>query len=189
MTEAAHSSLVHAFDSQRGRHILVPDGSRIYDLASELALEVDTAVSAGEDAVARLLERYGLASSPYIDDVPLQDPPIRALSLAVAQKCNLGCAYCYAQGGDFGGVPRNMSWPIARAAIERLIDAAEPGQRVNLAFLGGEPLVNRALVRDATAFAADQAKARDIRVGFSITTNGTLLSAEDASFLRNTASR
>jgi uncharacterized protein len=182
MTEAIHSSLVHAFDSQRGRHLLVADGSRIYDLAAELALGVDTAVSKGEDAVADLLERYGLTSGPYIHDVPLQDPPMRALSLAVAQKCNLGCAYCYAQGGEFGGAPRNMPSTIARAAIERLLDSAEPGQRVNVAFLGGEPLVNRALVRQATAFAAGEAKARDIDVGFSITTNGTLLNLEDASF-------
>ena len=30
-------------------------------------------------------------------------PPLHALSLAVAQKCNLGCTYCYASQGSFGG--------------------------------------------------------------------------------------
>jgi uncharacterized protein len=187
MTEMLSSSLVHSFDSRRGRHLLVADGSRIFDLAPELALEVDTALQAGEEAVAQLLGRYGLASVPYIDDVPLQDPPIRALSLAVAQKCNLGCAYCYAQGGEFGGVPKNMTWDVARAAIEQLLSSAEPGQRVNLAFLGGEPLVNRALVRQATTFAAREAGSRGIQVGFSITSNGTLLNPEDASFFEEYA--
>jgi uncharacterized protein len=182
MTRAVSPGSVHAFDSERGRHLLVADGSRIFDLAPELALEVDAAALAGEQAIAGLLERYGLASTPYIDDVPLQDPPIRALSLAVAQKCNLGCAYCYAQGGEFGGPPKNMSWDVARAAVERLLESAERGQRVNLAFLGGEPLVNRRLIRQATEFAAGQAQARGIHAGFSITTNGTLINPEDASF-------
>src|SRR3954470_16490648 len=127
MSEALSSSLLHAFDSERGRHLLVADGSRIFDLAPELGREVDAAVLAGEAAVADLLGRYGLASTPYIDDTPLQDPPIRALSLAVAQKCNLGCAYCYARGGEFGGVPKNMTWDVACAAVDRLLESAEPG--------------------------------------------------------------
>ena len=32
-----------------------------------------------------------------------------ALSLAVAERCNLGCTYCYAQQGDFGGSAKAMS--------------------------------------------------------------------------------
>src|SRR6202035_4553868 len=96
-----------------------------------------------------------------------------------------GCAYCYAQGGEFGGAPKNMTWDVARAAVERLLDSAERGQRVNLAFLGGEPLVNRALIRQATEFAAGEARARGVRAGFSITTNGTLLNPDDASFFED----
>ena len=41
--------------------------------------------------------------APMIDDTPLVSPPLHALSLAVAQKCNLGCSYCYASQGGFGG--------------------------------------------------------------------------------------
>ena len=35
-------------------------------------------------------------------------PSVRALSLAISQKCNLGCTYCYAQEGGFGGAPRQI---------------------------------------------------------------------------------
>ena len=48
------------------------------------------------------LSRLGLAGDPFVDDRPLAAPPLHAISLAVAQKCNLGCTYCYAQQGDFG---------------------------------------------------------------------------------------
>ena len=75
-----------------------------------------------------------------------------------------------------------MEWPVARDAVLRLLAAATPGDRVNLSFLGGEPLVNRALIQRATRFAAAEARARDIRIGFSITTNGTLVASEDCDF-------
>ena len=95
----------------------------------------------------------------------------------------MGCQYCYASGGDFGLAPAHMSADVADTAVHALIDGAEPGERVNLAFLGGEPLINRSLVRrvveDATCRAAD----RGVRVSFSITTNGTLLDDDDARFL------
>jgi uncharacterized protein len=52
-----------------------------------------------------------------------------------------------------------------------------------LAFLGGEPFTNRPLIYQATAFAAREAERRGLRIGFSVTTNGTLLNVSDASFL------
>jgi uncharacterized protein len=176
------AGLIHPFDSEHGRHLLVADGSRIYDLDDDLIREVDMAIAGDEKAFEELLARYGLGSAPYIDDTPLANPPLRALSLAVAQKCNLGCAYCYAQGGEFGGSPKNMQWSVARAAVERLLESTQPGERVHLAFLGGEPLINRDLIRRTTQFASSEARSRDLHIGFSITTNGTLLDPEDATF-------
>jgi len=102
-------------------------------------------------ALDDLLRRGGLDGEPFIDDTPLEPPPVRALSLAIAQKCNLGCAYCYAEQGDFGAAPKNMSTDDALRAVDLLIEAAEPGAPLNLAFLGGEPLVNRPALRQATA--------------------------------------
>ncbi len=133
-------------------------------------------------ALDDLLRRVGLDGEPFIDDAPLEPPPVRALSLAIAQKCNLGCAYCYAEQGDFGAAPKNMSTDDALRAVDLLIEAAEPGAPLNLAFLGGEPLVNRPALRQATRRARELAEARGAKISFSITTNGTLLTEEDASF-------
>jgi len=77
--------------------------------------------------------------------------PVHALSLAVAQKCNLGCVYCYAQQGQFGGAPKDMPLATAERAVELLLSEAATGSgRANLAFLGGEPLVNRAVLQETT---------------------------------------
>src|SRR5208337_1958559 len=47
---------------------------------------------------------------------------------------------------------------------------------------GGEPLVNRPALRETTRRARELAEAQDAKIAFSITTNGTLLTEEDASF-------
>ena len=40
-----------------------------------------------------------------------------------------------------------MERDVALASLELLFVQAKPGEAVNIAFLGGEPLVNRALIR------------------------------------------
>ena len=176
------TAAIRTFHSRHGAHLFVADGSRIYDIDSVVDEELQQALRQGSDAVDALLARYGLAAEPRISDTPLEDPPLRSLSLAVAQKCNLGCGYCYAQGGSFGSAPKSMSWEVARNAVLRLLGDAAPGERVNLAFLGGEPLIARELIRKTTEFAAAEGAARDVDVGFSITTNGTLIQPEDGEF-------
>jgi uncharacterized protein len=107
---------------------------------------------------------------------------VRALSLAVAQKCNLGCTYCYAQGGSFGGAATSMELDTALASVDLLFGDVAAGERVNLTFLGGEPLLNRPVIHAATRRARAIADARGVRVTFSITTNGTQLTADDGDF-------
>jgi uncharacterized protein len=66
--------------------------------------------------------------------------------------------------------------------VDLLFEETNPSDRVHLAFLGGEPLINRTVLRRTVEYAADRAKGRGQAIGFSITTNGTLLSPEDCEF-------
>jgi uncharacterized protein len=163
-----------------GSHVLVVDGSRLFDADPVLFSALDLAADA--DAVQTLLRDAGLDGPPAVDDTALVDPPLHALSLAVAQKCNLGCTYCYAQQGEFGGAAKNMSQETAHAAVDLLVDRAAPGERLNLAFLGGEPLANRSVLQAATRRAATRAAERGVSITFSVTTNGTLVRPADGEF-------
>jgi uncharacterized protein len=165
-----------------GGQLLVVNGSQVFDVDRDVIEQLDAAAPLGDAAVERVLEAIGALAPPRIEDTPLVAPPLYALSLAVAQKCNLGCTYCYAAQGDFGGTPKNMPLQTALRSVHLLIETADPGSRVNLAFLGGEPLANRAVLRAATEHALALAQPRGIRVTFSITTNGTLLTEDDAAF-------
>ena len=174
------SSEVHLLQTDAASHVFVVDGSRLFDADAGLYHRLADAPDSGHLEI--LLKDAGLRGAPYIDDEPLTAPPLHALSLAIAQKCNLGCTYCYAQQGDFGGPARNMAREAAEQAVDLLVHGASPGARLNLAFLGGEPLANRPLLQDTTRRAAAMAAARGVTLGFSITTNGTLLTEADADF-------
>ena len=174
---------VHLLDHGPVSQLLVVNGTRLYELPDASAAAVRSALEAGDaETLGRVLTGLGLDAPLAVDDRPLEDPPIHALSLAVAQKCNLGCTYCYAQQGTFGGDPRAMSAETARRSVDLLLDGRMPGDRVTLAFLGGEPLTNRPAVLDATRYAAELGRRRGVEVRFSITTNGTLLNELDADF-------
>jgi uncharacterized protein len=176
---------VHWLAGDGAGQLLVTNGSRLFDVHQDVLARFDAAAARGESDVEEVLCALGLAAPIFIDDKPLEAPQLHALSLAVAQKCNLGCTYCYAQQGDFGGPSKNMSWEIARRAVELLIAGAALGTRINLAFLGGEPLANRSVVRRATELALDLAARRGLVATFSITTNGTLLTEGDAEFFEH----
>jgi hypothetical protein len=98
--------------------LFVVNGSRLYRVGAEVIEQLDRAALSGDASVQDTLDGFGLLSPAEIDDTPLESPPIHALSLAVAQKCNLGCTYCYAGQGEFGGPSKRMTWEIAQRAVE-----------------------------------------------------------------------
>ena len=166
-----------------GSSLFLPNGSRVFEIDDETFAELDALLDSGDEhAIEQRLRDLGVDVSPLIDDTPVSSPPLRALSLAVAQKCNLGCTYCYAQQGEFGGAAKNMPLDTALNAVELLFRDVGPGERVNLSFLGGEPLINRKVIRAATERATEIASQRGVEATFSITTNGTLLTEDDGAF-------
>ena len=99
----------HLFDSELGPHLLVTNGSRVYGVGRELAAAADAAMTAGGSATMdALLAKHGLDAPAYIEDKAPESFPVRSLSLAVAQKCNLGCTYCYAVRSDRMAQERNQ---------------------------------------------------------------------------------
>ncbi|MBA3860977.1 MAG: SPASM domain-containing protein [Solirubrobacterales bacterium] len=180
---APRSAQAHLVDSGNGLHLLVPDGSRLYEVDAATYAQLDGMRHSGDEGQLReLLQRLGVDAPRYVDDAAPQEPPVRALSLAVAQKCNLGCTYCYAQGGSFGGPATSMELSTALASVDLLFGDVAAGERVNLSFLGGEPLMNRPVIHAATDRARAIATDRGVDVTFSITTNGTQLTADDGDF-------
>lgn len=173
----------HLFRTELGPYLLLANGSRVFGIDEDMADEVARVLeSADHKSMDALLVRYGLDAPDFVEPQPPDAFSVQTLSLAVAQKCNLGCNYCYAEGGDFGGPAKEMDEATAKAAVDRLLQDVSPGDRVTLAFMGGEPLINRRVLRTATDYAVEQSRMRDVVPQFSVTTNGTLVTAEDGNF-------
>jgi uncharacterized protein len=163
----------HVFETDFGAFVFVVDGSRVYSVDGQTVEQLKL------DDGPKALRELGLESHANITDVAPRRMPMRSLSLAVAQKCNLACSYCYAQEGSFGLEPQNMEREVALSAVSLLFRDTPSGERVNLAFLGGEPLLNRSLIRECAEFGQRLSQETGVRISFSITTNGTLLTVED----------
>lgn len=168
---------IHLFHSCVGTHLFLADGSRIYDLESESAVNPPTLETLCENLE---LEATGGYLPRYIDDFSLKPPPLAAISLNVSQACNMSCGYCYADTGKFGGKSRLMSLETARASVDRLFCESDPDIDIVIGYMGGEPLLNRKVIHETTKYAARKAERLKRRIRFSLTTNGTLLQREDA---------
>jgi uncharacterized protein len=172
----------HCFDSEAGAFLFLVNGSRLFRTDPVLRDRIMSVSAPGGELLRAEMARLGLFSEQQIDDIAPPAPSVHAVSLAVAQKCNLGCTYCYAQGGSFGTQPQNMSAEVALRAIDLLFNNVKPGDTVSVAFLGGEPLFNRPVIQAATRYAALCATEREAHARFAITTNGTLFEPADAEF-------
>lgn len=102
---------------------------------------------------------------------------IAALSLNMAQGCNLRCTYCFAGEGDYG-VKGMMSFETAQKAISML---SEGKKNFHLIFFGGEPLLNFGVIQQIV----DWTQTLPVKFTYGMTTNGTLLSEEKVKWLHD----
>jgi uncharacterized protein len=167
--------LHHRFRSRTGEHVLIVPHSRLFDIkgADETALtELARAIS--ED----------MQCEDSLDAVVAPAP--QSISLNVSSSCNLSCSYCYAARGSFDGAQNEpMAWETAHHAIDSLLDQADSSHPVTIGFLGGEPFVNRDMIWRCVDHATTTGSARGFDVRFSVTTNGTLLRADDIRRIRH----
>ena len=176
----------HLFESRFGPHILTVDRSKIFDLDRTSARNIRQLLEQEDDLEPWVGDHLraqfaGLANGPAISSEPIAAPPLRSLSLNVAQSCNLACKYCYADGGAFGGRTQMMPFGVAEQAIERLLMEAEPGVDLVIGFMGGEPLLNRGLIHHIANYASRRGRETQHPIRFSLTTNATLVTPSDAS--------
>lgn len=171
---------LHLFPAREDPFLLQVETGRIFPLQGQVARNIDLALNMGDGQRANLMAMMaGIRPRPLpAMEIPTS-VPVRSFSLAVAQKCNLGCTYCYAEQGSFGGRPSNMPLDVAKASVDRLLEDAAPGEKIVIGFMGGEPLFNRSVLHDTTKYAFEKASQRQVEVDFTMTTNATLIRPED----------
>lgn len=107
---------------------------------------------------------------------------VHSLTLMVCQECNLRCSYCYGEGGEYHdrGI---MNLEIGKKAILFGLENCVENS-LSIIFFGGEPLMQFELIRELVQFAREKAQMNSVKIGFSITTNATLITDDIAEFFR-----
>lgn len=113
-----------------------------------------------------------------------ENTPVCTITLFVTQICNLGCIYCYGNGGGYGS-GGEMTPEIAEKAIDWLIAQADNIKSLNIVFFGGEPFMNFPLMKHIVKYASGREAEIDKKFTYSITTNATLLDDEKIAFLED----
>ena len=110
----------------------------------------------------------------------------RNLMFLVTEACNLACTYCYELNQGVHAKARMLKQVDARRIIDDYL-AETRRANVDITFFGGEPLLNFPVVRDTVEYAKQRGQELGKGVGFTMTTNLTLLTEEIADFLAENA--
>ena len=139
-----------------------------------------------EELVAFGLLRPVGEAPPALNGAAYAPFPLATLVLNVSDRCNLACSYCYEYGEDklssLRAAPK-MTAETARRAVDLFF--AESGGRpeLSITFFGGETLLGFEVIRAATEYALEKAADQGRVIGFSLTTNATLLDEPVIEFL------
>lgn len=116
----------------------------------------------------------------YVSCKPVAAPKsIQSCVVFLTHNCNLTCSYCYDRDSS-----RDSAFQFTRvcASLQNYLLNGTGWKTVH--FFGGEPLLEPMLLKKLVYFCEEiAAQRKNIRLLFSLTTNGTLLTEEICSFL------
>jgi uncharacterized protein len=111
---------------------------------------------------------------------------LEGVLLNITSRCNLACTYCILSG-DYLNHSRlkqqNMSWDVARKAIDFFLSRAREDGCFRVDFFGGEPLLAFPMVKRVVSYLNDKFSQRNQELMIAITSNGTVMTKEIVDFL------
>lgn len=125
---------------------------------------------------------------PLTSVVPvLLDRRLEKMTLQLTQQCNFRCKYCvYSEDKNLKQRAHSntmMSFDLAKQAIDFFARHSVDVTNRNVAFYGGEPMLEFDLLKRIVMYAEDRLEGK--RLTFNMTTNGSLLNEENAQFLQD----
>ncbi|OIQ31597.1 MAG: hypothetical protein BM562_07020 [Alphaproteobacteria bacterium MedPE-SWcel] len=97
-----------------------------------------------------------------------------ALNINLTSVCNLGCTYCFAEGGDYGRIKGKLNADTDLDSILGFVsENTVAGDAVRFEFFGGEPMMNFDAIEALCERSARMAEQVGIRFLYRISTNLT----------------
>ncbi len=143
----------------------------------------ELAVTPESESEIGRLELANYENSPSREKVPGKAILVTHIALFITQECNLKCTYCYVDGGNYGS-GGDMTREVAFRSVNWLIEQSKDMKKLDIAFFGGEPLLNFTLMKEVVQYAQKRGEESCKEFGFNITTNASLLNNEMITFLK-----
>lgn len=196
--------IVHIFKKNSKHYCYDPFSNKIFLLSEKHYAEIKKMIVMGKSKyIASITDTtwgspardilYLLQTNRYFSEQLFQDSihpdlelmpglyagAIHDLALQITKKCNFSCRYC--QYATNNGISRthlneNMSEEIAKKAIDYLMTHSTDANQVNVAFCGGEPLLNFNLIQKIMQYIQEKYPFK--MVTYNLTTNASLLKEE-----------
>ena len=191
--------MIHAFE-YRGTYLVLDVESGAVHEVDKPSFDVISAVERGnaldalpysrslvEEILSEIdeLKADGLFDTPA-PKAPKADgaaSPIKSMCLNIAHDCNLRCAYCFAETGEFHGGRMLMPFETAKAALDMLVARSGGRYHLEVDLFGGEPLMNWDVVKQTVAYGRELEKKFNKHINFTIITNGVALDDEKIDFI------
>ncbi|MCJ7484748.1 MAG: radical SAM protein [Candidatus Aminicenantes bacterium] len=127
--------------------------------------------------------QFGLSSHYHFLEEALSNS-LNMIELEITERCNLRCAYCiydphFTRMRNHGS--RDMTLDTAYRSIDYLALHSKNTSNSGITFYGGEPLIRFSFIQKCVSYARRRFKNK--AVGFSMTTNATLLRPSIAKYL------
>lgn len=155
-------------------YLMISEGNKEHD-------DIVTLINKGM-LKSNFIEKIYNPHTPYIER--LLNRCVSDITLQITKNCNFRCQYClFATDSKVERVHENsnMSWTIAKESIDFLYSHSMDCPNVNIAFYGGEPLMNFNLIKKIVLYAENLFVSKKIR--YIMTVNGSLLTETIVDFL------
>lgn len=191
--------MIHAFEYRGTYLVLDVESGAVHEVDKPSfdvisALEQGNAVDAlpySHTIIDEILEEIEQLKKENLFDTKAPDAPksngasspIKSMCLNVAHDCNLRCAYCFAETGEFHGGRMLMPFETAKASLDMLIKRSGGRYHLEVDLFGGEPLMNWDTVKRTVEYGRELEKKHNKHINFTITTNGVALDDEKIEYI------
>lgn len=142
------------------------NGGGLDALTSAERAEWEALITAGVISIENAVHSR---SASFLDGANL------AININLTAFCNLGCSYCFADGGDYGRIKGKMEADMVGEILAFVREQVTATQTVRFEFFGGEPLLNLPRIIELCDGAAALERQTGIRFIHRISTNLTVL--------------
>ncbi|WP_228712360.1 radical SAM protein [Arcobacter defluvii] len=167
--------------------------SSVFELSAESAnllrkMENKEEINKDEEEIVEEFKELNIVGSRFFvkeEATKIEHFPAKALVLNVTSGCNLSCTYCYKEDLTSLKNSGQMTFEIAKNAIDMFYKESPHLKEYSITFFGGEPLSNLPLIKEIIAYANDFFGSKDLKIGYSMTSNATLLTEEIIHYLHD----